>query len=50
VVISGRTRSTLKDALKQVKAESVAVRRAQKDQVAKPPPRSEDGTGASTCS
>jgi len=35
VVISGRTQSTLADALKQVKAESVVCDVAQKDQVAK---------------
>jgi NADP-dependent 3-hydroxy acid dehydrogenase YdfG len=35
VVISGRTEATLKDALKQVKAESVVCDVAQKDQVAK---------------
>jgi NAD(P)-dependent dehydrogenase (short-subunit alcohol dehydrogenase family) len=35
VVVSGRTEATLKDALKQVKAESVVCDVAQKDQVAK---------------
>jgi NADP-dependent 3-hydroxy acid dehydrogenase YdfG len=35
VVLSGRTEATLKDALKQVKAESVVCDVAQKDQVAK---------------
>jgi NADP-dependent 3-hydroxy acid dehydrogenase YdfG len=35
VVISGRTEATLKDALKQVKAESLVCDVAQKDQVAK---------------
>jgi NAD(P)-dependent dehydrogenase (short-subunit alcohol dehydrogenase family) len=35
VILSGRTEATLKDALKQVKAESVVCDVAQKDQVAK---------------